>query len=578
MRMHTAGQRPALRLLLTSTVLVTIIVIVSGVLMWLWTQAASMIELDGLMRLRVSEAATAMWNLLFHGDWSDPQSAFPPAERASAPAMWGYVLVGVCVSCMTAWLTIGGLRRVSRWRSGSPLGKAPGSLARRAVDRGWITQRTWAQPSDLHRLWITTPASGRPYLGYTQSRTHAGRHMIAAEPEVQPMIVAPPRTGKSSGFMVPWLLDHNGPALALSTKLDVYDATVSECQTRGRVWVYDPFGEMPSAGFSPLDPAITWSGALRTGEALASAAHPDQANAANEFWDKEAASMLGPLLHAAALINANMSEVVRWLDARSLQVPIEVLQQHDAEAAALQLQGVERRDERNRETTVMSALNLLRAYRFPEVAASAKSDLTPQAFLDGQPNTIYVVAAEQDQEALRPVILALISAIYHHAISLARRYGPLQPRLWMLLDEAANIAPIKTLGSWLSQCGDHGITIATLWQTIAQIDQRYGRPARDAICAASTAQLFLPPLADLTTTAYLSDLLGEEPVTNTSNTHGITQSLSVTHEKIGPSPWLRQIRAGQGILIYRDLPPAIVHTPGWYQDPRLAEHRALQAG
>jgi type IV secretory pathway TraG/TraD family ATPase VirD4 len=64
----------------------------------------------------------------------------------------------------------------------------------------------------------------------------------------------------------------------------------------------------------------------------------------------------------------------------------------------------------------------------------------------------------------------------------------------------------------LSQCGDHGIVIATLWQSIAQIDNRYGRAARDAICAASTALLFLPPPADPTTTGYLSELLGEEPV------------------------------------------------------------------
>ena len=56
----------------------------------------------------------------------------------------------------------------------------------------------------------------------------------------------------------------------------------------------------------------------------------------------------------------------------------------------------------------MSALNLLRAYRYPQVAACAVGDLTPERFLDGQPNTIYVVAAGHDQEALRPVILALV--------------------------------------------------------------------------------------------------------------------------------------------------------------------------
>jgi type IV secretion system protein VirD4 len=120
-------------------------------------------------------------------------------------------------------------------------------------------------------------------------------------------------------------------------------------------------------------------------------------------------------------------------------------------------------------------LNLLRAYRYPQVAACATGDLTPERFLDGRANTIYVVAAGHDQEALRPVILALVAAMYEAAIVKARRHGALDPRLYVLMDEAANIAPVRNLAPWLSQCGDHGIVIATIWQSIAQIDQRYGR-------------------------------------------------------------------------------------------------------
>jgi type IV secretory pathway TraG/TraD family ATPase VirD4 len=164
----------------------------------------------------------------------------------------------------------------------------------------------------------------------------------------------------------------------------------------------------------------------------------------------------------------------------------------------------------------MSALNLLRAYRYPQVATRARRGSHPERFLDGNANTIYVVAAGHDQDALRPVILALVAAMYEAAIVKRTRDGPLDPRLFMLMDEAANIAPVRNLASWLSQCGDHGIVIATIWQSIAQIDQRYGRAARDAICAASTAQVFIPPLAEPTSAGYLTELLGEEPVANAS--------------------------------------------------------------
>jgi type IV secretory pathway TraG/TraD family ATPase VirD4 len=522
------------------------------------------------MALSISDGARAAWHLLLQGDWSAPSRAFPtPAERAGGPGTPAYAAIAICVIALLArsgWCVH---RRARAWRAGSPLGKQ--TLARHAVDRGWVRQRTWAIPADLKRLWVASPVSGRPYLGVI------GRmptRMLAAEPEVQPMVVAPPRAGKSSGYVIPWLLEHDGPALVLSTKCDVYDATARHRRQLGHVWVYDPFGDAASAGFTPLVPARTWPGAIRAGEALASAAHPDASNAANEFWDKEAASMLAPLLHAAAISGQGMGELVRWLDARDFTDAIAVLNSTGASAAADQLEGVSRRDERNRETTVMSALNLLRAYRYPQVAGCASEDLTPERFLDGRANTVYVVAAGHDQDALRPVILALVTAIYEAAIIKARRHGALQPRLFILMDEAANIAPVRNLAPWLSQCGDHGILIATIWQSIAQIDQRYGRAARDAICAASTAQIFIPPLAEPTSAGYLTELLGEEPVANASSSGALSRhSLNVGHQKAGPAPWLRQIGRGRAILIYRDLPPAVVRAPGWFEDRRFAGHR-----
>jgi type IV secretion system protein VirD4 len=576
MRIHTVGRRPATRMLTCGIGVLALGGVVSGVVPWCWTQAACLVSLGAPMRLPAGDAAAAMWRLVIRGGWSTPYRAFPTAaERAAAPGASAYALVTIFSLALLCWAAWKVYRRVRSWRAGSPLGKEQRTVARRAVDRGWVRSRTWAVPADLRRLWVQGPVSGRPYLGVI-GRVPA--RTLAAELEVQPMVVAPPRAGKSSGYVVPWLLDHRGPALVLSTKRDIYDATAPYRRSLGRVWVYDPFGDRASAGFTPLIPARIWPGAIRAGEALASAAHPDSSNAANEFWDKEAASMLAPLLHAAAISGQSMSELVRWLDARDFTDAIACLKAAGASAAADQLEGVSRRDERNRETTVMSALNLLRAYRYPQVAACAVGDLTPERFLDGQANTIYVVAAGHDQDALRPVILALVAAMYEAAIVKARRSGVLDPRLFILMDEAANIAPVRNLASYLSQCGDHGIVIATIWQSIAQIDQRYGRPARDAICAASTAQVFIPPLAEPTSAGYLTELLGEEPIANASTSTGLARhTLSVSHQKAAPSPWLRQIGRGRAVLVYRDLPPAVVRAPGWFEDPRFARYAQLLA-
>ena len=540
MRVRPATTHPWWRLLATVALTAFVAGFASGGLAWCWTQAARLVSLRSPMRLPLSDAAHVTWRLLLHGDWSNPASAFATAgERADAPGLAQYVLVALLAAWFTLLAALGGRRGLRAWAAGSPLARPSGSLARRARDRGLVVERTWADGRDLRRLWVAGTVSGRPYLGWTERRP---RRMLAAELEVQPIVVAPPRAGKTTGFVIPWLLEHDGPALVLSTKRDVYDATAAHRQKLGRVWVYDPFGEQRSAGFSPLVPAGSWPGAIRSGEALASAAHPDASSAAHEFWDKEAASMLAPLLHAAATARRGMADVVRWLDARDFTVAVAALKDAGALAAADQLEGVSRRDERNRETTVMSALNLLRAYRYPQVAEAARDDLTPGLFLDGEANTIYVVAAGHDQDALRPVILALVTAIYEAAIVKSRRHGVIQPRLYVLMDEAANIAPVRNLAAWLSQCGDHGVVIAIIWQSLAQIDQRYGRPARDAICAASTTSYSSPrsptPQQRATSRAYSAKR--RPPTVNTApgDAHS-PQAVSTPLRQHGSDRWAR---------------------------------------
>ena len=143
--------------------------------------------------------------------------------------------------------------------------------------------------------------------------------------------------------------------------------------------------------------------------------------------------------------------------------------------------------------------------------------MTPREFLDGRANTIYVVAAGHDQEVLRPVILALLAATYETAIVRARRDGALQPRLFMLMDEAANIAPVRNLAlvafavrrSRHRDRDDLAVDRAdrpALWASSARRDLR----------RIDRSDSSIPPLAEPTSAGYLSELLGEETVANTS--------------------------------------------------------------
>ncbi|MCW2685364.1 MAG: hypothetical protein JWR37_254, partial [Mycobacterium sp.] len=130
-----------------------VIAVLSGGPQWSWTQAARLLELRGPMPLPPADAARATWHLLSRGGWRAPSSAFPTAaEQAAAPAAWAYGTLALCFIALAGRAAWRVHRLLGAWRAGSPLGKEQRTIARHAVDRGWVRQRTWAYPSDLRRL------------------------------------------------------------------------------------------------------------------------------------------------------------------------------------------------------------------------------------------------------------------------------------------------------------------------------------------------------------------------------------------------------------------------------------------
>jgi TraM recognition site of TraD and TraG len=113
---------------------------------------------------------------------------------------------------------------------------------------------------------------------------------------------------------------------------------------------------------------------------------------------------------------------------------------------------------------------------------------------------------------LAPILVAPVSSVLDAAIEKSRRLRePLDPLLRLLLDGTANCAPLQTLPGHLSDVAAYGVRIATVWQSIAQMRERYG-DAKDAIIGASTDKVFPGPITDKTTRDEVVELLGQQTV------------------------------------------------------------------
>ena len=211
MRVHSVGRRPATRMLICLLGLVVLAGLVSGVLPWCWTQAACLLSLHAPMRLPAGDAARAMWRLCCTAAGARPtvHSRPPPSARRRPERLRLRCVAGVLRSRCSGWAAWRLHRRRACVAGRVAAGQGAAHARAACLDRGWVrsahvggAQRP-AAPVGAGPGSRAAPISG--VIGGLPAR------MLAAELEVQPMVVAPPRAGKSSGFVVPWLLEHDGP-------------------------------------------------------------------------------------------------------------------------------------------------------------------------------------------------------------------------------------------------------------------------------------------------------------------------------------------------------------------------------
>jgi type IV secretion system protein VirD4 len=505
-----------------------------------WFIPAVVVLISDRQPLRCSpgEAVGGTFRLVADARWSDPASAYPARVREQMPeaAVWWTttaVVVALLVVCGVA-----AVRRLEPQVARERLGRRP-------YDWRGARPRSWARGRDLSEL------SGRRNVrGFTVGSIDGRR--LRTDEEAHVAVIAPTRSGKTTRCVIPWLLEHEGPAIVTSTKRDVLQATRGWRERHGRVWVYDPFAE-GSACWDPVDGCKDWSHALRQAQWLADATQDGDSEVAS-YWRGEAAKLLAPLVHAAALDDRPIDDVIGWLDTQEAREPAALLKASGALPAAKQLRSVIALDPRNRGTTFMSAGSVLSAYRFPPVLATARRGVSPKAFFDGAPNTLYLVASERDQRLLAPLVVGLLSSLLHGA---AER-GPLGPALRVLVDEAANVAPLRDLPRFLSQAAGHGVRLATIWQSLGQMRERYGAGS-DTILANSTAKLFMGPITDDATRRALTDLLGHD-------VDGLSSRRPAS--KAGAAA-LQQLAGDRALLVAGASPPAIVATRPWWRDRQL---------
>ncbi len=139
-----------------------------------------------------------------------------------------------------------------------------------------------------------------------------------APPEHGVLLLGPPRSGKTTGVIVPAMLSHAGAAVSTSTKPDVLRATLACRERLGEVWQFDPTGiASESAGrelrWSPVSCCGVWDEAVVMARAMVLGSGVGQGTTDASHWSKRAQALLASLLHAAVAGERDIAQVLDWV-------------------------------------------------------------------------------------------------------------------------------------------------------------------------------------------------------------------------------------------------------------------------
>jgi type IV secretory pathway TraG/TraD family ATPase VirD4 len=530
----------------------------AGLLVWSAGQIAGRLTSGAWPRVDPTDALGILVALPRH--LSDPAAAWPAATRNDLPGP----LPIYAVLALELFLAVGAIaavwHRVVLWQAGA---------RQRTRDRSF----RWARRTHIRHLLVDSPERGRLLLG------RIGRRLVAAEPRASTLIVAPTQAGKTTRLVVPNVLGWRGPLVVTSVKADVLAATLERRRDRGHVQVFDPTGATgyDTARWSPLLTCTTYEAAERTAAWLVQAAgDPDNPHA--RYWEQLGARLLGPMLFAAAGTAGSMSDIARWVDRRDETEVTDILEALADQDALDAWSATTAREERAKDSVYGTAEVLLRAFTSPSVrqATTVEDDsdrIDVERLLDGD-NTLYLVAPEHEQHRLRPLFEALVQSVVRAAQDRYARTGePLDPPLLLMLDEAANIAPLRNLDTLAATGAGQGILLCTVWQDLAQLDAIYNRRAATVING-HRAKVLLAGQADLGTLDQLSRHIGDDELVRPAPTWSTDGRRSVSEHasdvRLAPVEYLRQLPIGQAIVLYGNLPPLRLGLLPYNHDPSYA--------
>lgn len=334
------------------------------------------------------------------------------------------------------------------------------------------------------------------------------------------LLLGPPRSGKGVGILVGAIIDAPGPVITTSSRADNLALTMHKREEKGPVAVFDPqgiSGQKTNFKWSPISGCESPQVANQRATSLINSAGLSE-DSNNAEWASPAIGIMECLLHAAALDNRTVDDLMLWgSNLPEAREAVKILKEHPNAAPgwALSLEGVINEDPKMRGNKAFGVANAVKGLAVPNVRAAMKPMSEAETFdIDNfleNNGTLYIIGTKTGGSSAGPFLIAMMDAITEHARQKAakKKGNRLDPPLALVLDEIANIASAwPGLIQLMADGGGVGISPFPVFQSLAQVKKEWGQESAAALWEAATIKLQLGGASDTDTLETIQKIAG----------------------------------------------------------------------
>jgi type IV secretion system protein VirD4 len=329
------------------------------------------------------------------------------------------------------------------------------------------------------------PTSSTSSFGFLPSAQRAEQRgePLTYEGDGHLITVAPTRTGKGRGVLIPNLLTYPGSTVVFDPKGELYRVTARRRVEMGhRVVRLDPchvIGPDPDT-LNPFDIFDLANADLETDAQMIASWLSNGGSLGKEpFWDLQGAALQAAVIaHVASGMpenERNLESVRKYLMSSDTVYNLALLldnkgktmnrMSYDEIAAFLQTAELTRSGILS---TACSYIKIFLSPRFGQALACSTFDL--QELVTGEPVTIYMILPPDKLKSHKSLLKMWVGTMLKAVTS--RQTIPELPTL-MLLDECAQLENFPYLESIITLCAGYGVQCWTFWQDLSQLKSCY---------------------------------------------------------------------------------------------------------